>query len=271
MKIMSLNAWVGKRGQDLFDFVSKTAPNIDVFCFQEIFSSPFLTTNGSLTIDGGHLNLLSELSRLLVNHTGLFSPSSDLIYQDHNGNICEGISSRNPCSIGNAMFIRKSLQIEASGDIFINGNRNSKALGFTTTSPKAMQYAVIVENGKKINVFNVHGLWDGGGKKDSPERLAQSRAITTFLRLFPGKIILLGDFNLDPETESIRIIEGNGKMLNLISKFGVSSTRTRLYRSYTTGSKFADYCFVSPDVKILDFKVDPAEVSDHSPLILDSD
>jgi endonuclease/exonuclease/phosphatase family metal-dependent hydrolase len=66
------------------------------------------------------------------------------------------------------------------------------------------------------------------------------------------------------------MIERSG-IRNLVKEYGVESTRTKLYRRYETGSKFADYIFVSPEVKVNDFKVLPDEVSDHSPLMLDFD
>lgn len=76
--------------------------------------------------------------------------------------------------------------------------------------------------------------------------------------------ILCGDFNLNPDTESLSIIEKG--MKNLIKDYSITSTRTSLYEK---PGKFADYCFISPDIEVKDFKVLPEEVSDHAALYLE--
>ncbi|MCX6712734.1 MAG: endonuclease/exonuclease/phosphatase family protein, partial [Candidatus Vogelbacteria bacterium] len=99
---------------------------------------------------------------------------------------------------------------------------------------------------------------------DTLERLEQSRKIKAFMDSVDSPKILCGDFNLLPDTESLKIIEGG--LRNLIREYGVTSTRTSFY---TKPDKFADYVFVSPEIKVVDFKVLPDEVSDHSPLLLE--
>ena len=74
----------------------------------------------------------------------------------------------------------------------------------------------------------------------------------------------MGDFNLLPETQSIKKLESIG-LRNLIKEYGVTSTRTA---HYTKLEKYADYMFVSRDIEVADFKVLPDAVSDHSPLYL---
>ena len=76
--------------------------------------------------------------------------------------------------------------------------------------------------------------------------------------------MLCGDFNLRPDTESIRMIEK--EMINLVTKHNVTSTRTSLYKKT---ERFADFVFLSHNVKEIDFKVLPDEVSDHSPLFVE--
>ena len=76
--------------------------------------------------------------------------------------------------------------------------------------------------------------------------------------------ILCGDFNLRPDTESMKIIED--RMHNLIYLYQVNSTRTSLYKKE---EKFADYILTSPEVKTHRFAVLDHEVSDHKPLFLD--
>ena len=79
--------------------------------------------------------------------------------------------------------------------------------------------------------------------------------------------MLCGDFNLAPDTQSLRMLEAAG-LRNLVAEFGVTSTRTSLYRR---PERFADYVFVSPGVDVSAFRVLPDEVSDHAPLMLQFD
>ena len=272
MKIMSLNVWGGRRIAKLLLFLATSKDReTDVFCFQEIFSSPCIASRFGKT-EGMEFNLFSQIAQTLPQHTGFFAPTSD--HMDVIGDQWVGgrySKERCPVSIGNAIFVRKGLDIEGVGDLFVYGNRNSKALKQSAFSPKSLQYVVIRNEKDRYSLFNFHGLWNGGGKKDCPERLEQSKRIVDFMSRFSGKKILCGDFNLDPETESIADIEYNGKMVNLIKKYDIRSTRTKLYRDYETGSLFADYAFASQDVLVGAFYVDSgesAEVSDHAPLLL---
>jgi len=119
--------------------------------------------------------------------------------------------------------------------------------------------------GGNFLIGNFHGLWNGIDKLDSEDRLRQSENIMKFLdNRKKNYKILCGDFNLRPDTESIKILEKD--MNNLIKTFGIKSTRTSLY---TKLEKHADYIFTSPEIKINHFEVAPNEVSDHSPLLLD--
>ena len=86
-----------------------------------------------------------------------------------------------------------------------------------------------------------------------------------FLKTVDGEVILCGDFNLLPDTESIKKFSDFG-LRNLIYENNITSTRTSFY---TKQDKFADYVFVSEGISVEEFKVLPDEVSDHSALYLD--
>lgn len=72
------------------------------------------------------------------------------------------------------------------------------------------------------------------------------------------------DLNVLPETESLKILEKDLK--NLIKEYNITSTRSSLYPKE---NKFADYVLVSPEIKVLDFKVLPDTISDHAPFYLE--
>lgn len=256
MKLISLNAWGGKIYQPLIDFITQHSKDTDIFCFQEVF-----TTTSSLTeVLEYRVNLLAEITKLLQNHNGYFAPSIDNYLV---GSFQKQLTDFN-LSSGLAIFIHKSLKVESSGDFFLFRKRNDHNLGDFNTMPKNAQYIAFSSKKKRFIICNVHGLWNTQGKQDLPSRIAQSQKINHFLDQQKGEKILCGDFNLALNTQSVKLLENN--LTNLIKKYNIQTTRNK---HFPGDEKFADYTFVSPAVKVLDFKVPDIKVSDHLPMILE--
>ncbi len=253
MKLLSMNIWCGKQYDTLMKYIASQAEDTDVFCFQEVLDTP---TNNPVTPRGFRANLFQELSRLLPHHTGYFSPEQDGC--DANGTVDF------PITFGKAMFIRKGLAVEEIGDEFIYRERNSRTDDDNTTFPANLQYAVVQYEGVTYTLAHLHGLWTPIGKIDTEDRIKQSEKTKAFLNQAKGKIIVAGDFNLLPDTKSLAMI-GEG-LVDLIKEHKIKSTRSALYGKL---EQFADYTFVSPDVKILKFEVPYTEASDHLPMVLD--
>lgn len=160
------------------------------------------------------------------------------------------------------MFIKKEIEVIDEGDFIIH--HNPEYLGFGPAHSRILQWAKCNMNGNSYTIMNVHGLWNGMGKTDTPERIAQSQKIKLFMDNINDRKILCGDFNLKPGTESLKIIAKD--MHNLIEQYKIVSTRTSYYPKE---EKFADYIFTSPDIKVNQFSVLTSEVSDHAPLFVD--
>lgn len=129
----------------------------------------------------------------------------------------------------------------------------------------------IKKGNSNLHIANVHGKTHPGHKLDTPTRIKQSKAIIDFLENKKGLKIVGGDFNLLPNTRSVKLFEQNGYS-DLIKKFGIKDTRGKINHEIhknKTIQYFADYCFVSPDVKVKSFTVPDIEISDHLPLILE--
>ena len=240
MKIICLNTWGARVGETFFDFVKKHS-DADIFCFQEVGENAeeaFRTRYPMVK-----MNLLTDLKELLPDHNAFFRPTVLGIY-------------------GSALFIKKDIQVLEEGDVLIHK-------GYITPDisghhDRNMQWATLEEGGKTFTIMNVHGLWNGQGKSDTSERIAQSKRMREFIDKIEGSKILCGDFNLEPDTESLRIA-GEG-MRDLIKEYGITSTRTSLYKKQI---RFADYVFTSTDIEVKRFEVLPDEVSDHAALLLE--
>jgi len=233
MRIIFLNCWYAKTKKVFFDFVKENSLSTDIFCFQEV--SP---------------KLFEKLRRLLPKYHGVYATENKMELLGY--------------IYGQAIFVQRDLVIISSGKINLY-RQVINDVGY-------MQYADMRINGKMIYFANIHGKARPGHKKDTPARLRQSKLITDFLKNKPGSKIIGGDFNLLPETKSIKLIEAAGYK-NLIKDFAIQATRNKLsWESLKKGEEkqyFADYVFVSPEVKVKNLSVPNVEISDHLPMVLD--
>jgi len=123
---------------------------------------------------------------------------------------------------------------------------------------------------KNFNIINVHGVAFPGTKLDTDERLQQSKTILKHCSKLTDPIIIGGDFNLLPQTESIRMFEQKG-FINLVNEYKIQTTRNKKSWKIHPGKKqlYADYTFTDSKIKVKHFKVPYIEISDHLPMILD--
>jgi endonuclease/exonuclease/phosphatase family metal-dependent hydrolase len=244
MKIISLNTWGGRVFDGIKKFFSEHQ-DIDVFCLQEVYNKAYgLEKNPEYQND--MLDFFNEIKEYIPNHIGIFNAQIEEHY-------------------GLALFIKNNISLLDQGEIFVHQYKGFVPEGDLGFHSRNLQYISVESGQQKITIMNFHGLWNGQGKTDTPDRIAQSQKIIDFCNTLDGEYVLCGDFNLLPETESLKMIEQTG-LINLIKKYNITSTRTSIY---TKPDKYADYVLVSPNIEVIDFKVLPDEVSDHAPLYLE--
>ncbi len=130
---------------------------------------------------------------------------------------------------------------------------------------RSIQNAIIEINGKELQIINVHGIWNEGKVGDA-RTISQSEFILSKVRE-DIPCIVVGDFNLLPETESIQLL--NNKLHNLIDNYKIESTRPHFDDGLDKGNLVCDYIFVNDMVKVNNLEVISSHVSDHLPLLLD--
>lgn len=249
MKMITLNTWGGKIREPFISFITSHQDDIDVFCFQEVYhNAENIEGGGGFVEPGSQPDLFTVLLSLLPNHDGYFCPTVGDYY-------------------GIATFVRKSILVVETRDILIYENHHDDG-EVGKHSRKALWHAIRFGE-KQLSILNVHGLWNGNGKTDTPDRIEQSRRIKDFMNSIGGSQIICGDFNLLPDTESLSIVADG--MQNLVTLHNVTTTRTSYYTRVATSGTFADYIFASPDLHIVDFRVLPDEVSDHAALFVSFD
>lgn len=121
-------------------------------------------------------------------------------------------------------------------------------------------------NGTELNVLNFQGVWDLDGDNDSAARLRMS---DTVVQAVKGKtrVILGGDTNVRPMTETVRRIERH-----LHNIFGTELTTTfNMNRKSDPGYATAvvDMIFVSDDFTVTSHECPSVDISDHLPLVVE--
>lgn len=131
---------------------------------------------------------------------------------------------------------------------------------------RSIQNMIIENNDKKFRIINIHGIWNEG-KLGDKRTINQCNFIIEKALLANYPVIILGDFNLIPETESIDMLNKNFR--NLILEYNIKTTRPNFNDGLDKGNIICDYIFVNDKIKVNDFKVINNSISDHMPLILD--
>ncbi|MEY4731792.1 MAG: hypothetical protein RL681_738 [Candidatus Parcubacteria bacterium] len=263
MKLISLNIWGGTLYEPLMAFVKQHAKDADIFCFQEVFDTP--TDRTAMEYGTAHPNMRRELVNALPDFQHFYAPCQDG-FQFGPGSPLADFT----VTLGLAIFVRKPISVLASGDEFVLGERNSYVVGKWETLPRDVQYVTLDNGHGPLTICNFHGVVDKeSGKRDSELLLRQSKNLLAVMEKFKEPHMVIGDFNLRPETESIALFERAGYH-NLIRERGITLTRT----SHYSGAKefhdyVSDYAFVSRDIHVSDFRVLPDEVSDHLALALE--
>ena len=239
--------------------MAKTVPDVDFYSFQEVFDTKEDVKQSHET----RADIWEELSQIFLGYHRFYYPV--MSGRDDSGEVPYSLTT------GSGMFIKGEYKVDSEGDYFTYRRRFAPIQIEVKDEPVNLQYASIVTNGQTIHIYNFHGIWFPGDKLDTPERIEQSEKIIGFMKKAEGPKILCGDFNLMPETKSIALLASEYR--NLIKKFNIGTTRSSLntYRGTEFEQKFADYVFVSNDVKVKSFSVPEVEISDHLPLILEFD
>ena len=261
MKLISLNTWGGKYFEPLINFIKQNSQDTDIFCFQEIYDTKSDVKQYKNII---RANLLKELKNILPTFQTFYFPI--LFGFDDEAEAVDFQLNHGP-----AIFIKKNIPLDSHKDYFIYKDQSLKSLkkDFSNLATP-LQYIGLNLNGKKFSIFNFHGTpYPLTHKLDSPNRLAQAKKAKHIIDSKSGAKILVGDFNLFPQTRSLRIL-GEG-MQNLIMKYHIERTRSNLNPFYGKPDfqKFADYTFVTSDVNVTSFQVPDVEISDHLPMILE--
>ena len=264
MQIMCLNSWGGTLHDQLLPYLTETQP--DVLCLQEVVHSPASHKQMLTYRDGDHVltqraNLFSDVCAALPQHSAVFCPAARGSLWDQDTEV--------PSFWGLATFVHKSSPVIGQTSGFVHGAYGAHGFGPHPRSRSA--HAVRVYDHTRdlaMTIAHMHGLRDLGGKHDTPARLQQAHKLVQLTRSLAqpnDDIVVCGDFNVTPNSETLNVLGGLG-LTELVTERGHPTTRTSHYKK---PGRFADYMMVSASLRSADFHVvTQPEVSDHCPLVL---
>jgi endonuclease/exonuclease/phosphatase family metal-dependent hydrolase len=261
---MCLNGWGGKLHKEILLYLSEEIP--DVLCLQEVVHSPETNKNWLTYRDGDHIlpqraNFFRDVKGCLPDHFAVFCPAAQGVLWDKDIAV--------PSQWGLATFVHKAFPTIGQIQSFVHKSYTHDGFGEHPRSRCAHAIRVFnKESARPVTITQMHGLRDLRGKMDTPERAMQAQRFLEISRQIsqPGDLsILCGDFNVEPDSETLQNLADAG-FTELVTGRGFTSTRSS---HYTKPVKYADYMLVNDEgaVKAFDVIYNP-EVSDHCPLVL---
>ncbi len=245
VKILSLNLWEGGLlCENIEKFLQKETP--DILCLQEVF-------NGDAD-QAKNFQSLSWLTALFPDYHSFYSPDLFEDRSDGEGDVGNLILSRFPFVEKKTIFLQGEYQKIVRPDDKSDFSKD----------PQNMQCVILDIEGEKLCVANVHGIWGLDGS-DSPERLQMSETIVNEIE---GKtqLVVMGDFNLKPDTQTIANIEKH--LINVFKGDMTTSFNMKHKTNPGYATAVVDMFFSSRDVKIISKRIPDDDVSDHKPLVV---
>jgi len=168
-------------------------------------------------------------------------------------------------------YLKTSFPLTSAKSVFLQ-NQYSLVTDWSNW-PKEEYRAVqvcdlLLGTSKSLRVINYHGFWSKN-KEDSPRSISASQTILKLAQEVSTPVIICGDFNLFPDTESIKLV--SSKYTSLIDTYHIKTTRPLSNELNQSARNVVDYVFTSKDILVKDFQVIDSSVSDHLPLVLDFD
>lgn len=239
MKLLQANIWGGRLQNQFIHILEKE--QADFICLQEAVS-----TNGDALI----LANLKDVEKRVGYEHSFFSPVFDFNLMQKTAGFGNAILSRQPFKSTEAVFTRLEHKENFDFDSDDYNIRN-------------FQHASVEVNGKTLHILNHHGHHIHQHKNGDAETMRQCGVIVDYIKSLDGEVILTGDFNLAPHSESLEQI--NQVLKNLSIEYKLETTRNQL----TSKTEVCDYIFVSPGIQVQNFFASDYLFSDHKGLILE--
>lgn len=239
MKIFQLNVWGGRLEKQIASLITEQDP--DVICLQE-----------AISIEGGSAAFFLTVEEIaeLTGMQAIFSPVISFKLMNRTAGWGNAILTKLPVKSHKTVFTGK--QFIEHFDTLESEDYNIRNL----------LHAELESDEGPVHVLTHHGHHVPAHKNGDEETMRQCKIIADYINKLDGKIILTGDFNLAPHSDSLEQI--NALLRNACIKHDIKTTRNQL----THKTEVCDYIFTSDAVNVQDFAVLPDMASDHLALVM---
>jgi endonuclease/exonuclease/phosphatase family metal-dependent hydrolase len=239
MKILQLNTWGGRLQRQVINLLIKEQP--DVVCLQEV-----------IRVHKGDDNLffgtLREILEQLPDYKSYFSPVFGIPFMGTQADFGNCILTKLAMTKQETIFTNKQYVSNFNFDDYDYNVRN-------------LQHVIVTTPNGPLHVLNHHGHHVAAHKDGDDQTFRQTKQIADYIRSLKGNVLLTGDFNLSPHSESLEQI--NDILENQCLKHPVTTTRNQ----FTPKTEVCDYIFTNKEMTVSNFKILPDLVSDHMALV----
>ena len=125
--------------------------------------------------------------------------------------------------------------------------------------------ADLIVNGRLVTLLNLH-TWPPAGRRYTAVRNAQLEALTSYVNVQEGLVIVAGDFNMAMWSPQYKRMERRTGLHSARRGFGIVPTWPAMLPLLKIP---IDHCLVSEEIVVLGFRAGPDIGSDHLPLQID--
>jgi len=263
MKLLTLNvALFETNNSRLIEFLKKENP--DIGCFQEV------TRGLDKNVDKEYISKdIIDKGTVSLKHS-FFGPTNvfgKFNMENFHGQDDFHFDPKGFLEMGN--YLKSKFEIKRARNIFLEGEftYDTSREKWPNEQQRAILVADLALDGRQpLRIVNYHGIWTRH-KKGNARTLEACKKILEYAQQIKGNVIICGDFNLFPNTPSIKVFEKD--FVSLVNQFNVKSTRPSSNELNGNGRNIVDYIFVDKKIKVNNFNVYDSDVSDHLPLVLD--
>jgi endonuclease/exonuclease/phosphatase family metal-dependent hydrolase len=254
MKLIQINAWLGRLNGPLVRFIETEQP--DIICMQEAFRP----NEGGMPGFADQYNFLNQ-----VVSKGGFT------YQSFADNW--GFTMTDQVIVeGNVILSKFPVSDEQSFHTHQEYHVRQKASDARPNTRVWQACTVTLPDGRKLSIANYHGYLDGPHDFGTEVTVETMKKAKTGVAALGKPVIFCGDFNAWPSSPAIKLLDDLG-LRNLTIENGVKTTISEAHQAPTEDRARAtcDYILVSPEIQVKSFKVADEVVSDHKALVLEFD
>lgn len=247
IKLLHLNILYGRYIDALVHYLKDK--DFDILCFQEV-------GNGRVSAHG--TDNFEEIKTRLGYH-------GEKAISWH-------VAGDNESYEANAILFKPTLKLISKEVVWLK--EFAKVVDFETrqfqADPRTALMLELEKDGKTFSVVTTHLSW-GPNSEDEPHKLEVGKKLFEYMQHVQPPFILTGDFNVNPSTKLVSMINKLGR--NLTADNHVTNTlnpRTHKATHLFPPGLAVDYIYVTEGINIKQFKVlDSLDISDHLGLYLE--